>query len=122
MGVLDSAVRAAAKNVYRTFGKTMTLRRETGSAYDPATGSNVPTYTTYSVKGRVEDYEDRLIDGTLVKSGDRRVTFPAAGLTSGVEPLTTDQWVIGATTYAIVRVKATDATDEVAMWELQVRK
>jgi hypothetical protein len=121
MGLLDKPLRKVTATVYGKLGRPMTLRKETGTTYDPATGTNVPTYTPYPVKGRSDRYDKKLIDGTLIKSSDRHVTFPAADLPSGVEPVQGDEWIIGDTTYLVHEASPTDATEEAVYWELQVR-
>jgi hypothetical protein len=119
MGLLDNALRSASKTVLRKFGKSMTLRR-VSTTYDPATGTNTQTTTDYTVYGRVEEYADAQVDGTLIRTGDRRVLIAAAEVS--ITPLTSDQLLIASVPHAIVNVKATDATEEVATWTLQVRK
>jgi hypothetical protein len=58
-------------------GIVITIRREVPGTYNPATGSAgaAGTPVTFSGHGRIGDYNDRLVDGTLVKVGDRRMTF-----------------------------------------------
>lgn len=123
MGILDNALKNATKSVYGAFGKPMALRRQVGGGYDPSTGGQSdPTFANYRVNGRVEDYADALVDGALVQAGDRKVTFAAADLPRGLRPEVTDKWLVGNIAYSIVRVKGTDATEEVALWEVQVRR
>lgn len=65
-----------------------------------AAGTN-PTSTSYACKGIVESFTTQ-IDGTLVKSEDRRVSLFASEIASGVTPDVGDKITIDAVSYRII--------------------
>jgi hypothetical protein len=97
-----------------------TLTKKTPGTRNPSdlTAGTNPTSTSYSCKGVVSDYSTRLIDGTLVATGDRRVLILGATLPSGIVPSTGDQVAIESLAYDVVRVTRDPAA---ASYELQVR-
>jgi hypothetical protein len=80
--------------------------------------SKTSTKTNYVGKGFVDDYEDRYIDGTIIRRGDRKVIILGASLPSGVVPKPTDQTIIEGETKTIVNVTRDPAG---ATYECQVR-
>jgi hypothetical protein len=89
-------------------GQAMTLQRITAGAYDPTTGTtSSDTTTNYAGKGRLGDYDDRVIDGTLIKAGNRRCTFLPDD--KSIVPQVGDKIVVGATTYQVMQpIKSRD--------------
>lgn len=119
-GALDARMRSLAERLVDKFGKPVTLRR-TSSTYNPVTGTTSETTANHAVNAVVELYEDRLIDGSLVQVGDMRVTVPAASLS--VEPsTTTDTLILDGDTWQLVRVLPVWSGEQVATYQLQVRK
>ena len=52
-------------------GKAITLNQVTKGAYNPQTGTtSADVVTNLSVKGRIKQFDQRLIDGTDIKIGD----------------------------------------------------
>jgi len=74
--------------------------RTTGSL---SAGSN-PTEQTVNCKGFISEYDDRRIDGTIVKAGDREVTLIGRSLSSSdsVVPNINDKIKIEGQTFKIV--------------------
>jgi hypothetical protein len=98
----------------------VTLTKKTPGTRNPAdlTAGTNPTSTPYACEGVVSDYTTRLIDGTLVATGDRRILILGATLPAGVVPSSGDQVTIESLTYDVVRVTRDPAA---ASYELQVR-
>lgn len=58
------------------FGQPMTIQRSTPGAYDPTSGNTgAPTIAVYSGVGRLGNYRDAVVDGTIIQQNDRRVTW-----------------------------------------------
>lgn len=64
---------ATATRLLQRFGQSATLKRETGTRYDPATGAMVAVAAECPCIAAVLDYTARDIDGTLIQQGDKRV-------------------------------------------------
>ncbi len=78
-------------------------------------GTN-PVVTSYAAKGFVDSYKAYLIDGTLIKVGDKKVTLLGASLT--VVPAPGDRVTIEGVTRQIVTVYRDPAG---ATYECQAR-
>jgi hypothetical protein len=98
----------------------VTLTKKTPGTRDPndLTAGTHPTSTPYACEGVVSDYAARLIDSTLVATGDRRVVILGATLPPDIVPAPGDQVTIESLTYDVVRVTRDPAA---ASYELQVR-
>lgn len=82
-----SDMAATAVELLTEFGQGITFGSVTTGAYDPTTGTVTNTTTNYTGKGAAFDYEQKDIDGTNIRQGDRRV-YIAPDL--GVVPKTGD--------------------------------
>lgn len=120
MALLDSAMRTLGQTLVPQFGKDGTITREDGS-YDPSTRSVSSSTTDYSATGVVEDFPTHLVDGDQVQHGDIRWTVNAKGLSITPEP-TSDTVTLGSETFSLVRVNAVYSGDNVALWELHLRR
>ena len=49
-----NGLQSTAARLLAQFGKPLTLRVQTGAAYDPGTQTNVPTYTDHPVNGVID--------------------------------------------------------------------
>lgn len=81
-------------------------------------GTN-PDESTASAKGIIDDYSEGLIDGTLIRQGDRRVLLLGGTISGGVVPKPGDQVTIEGDTYNVIRVARDPAA---ATYTLQVRR
>ncbi len=66
------------------------------------TGGTNPVETGYTVKGFVDEYQDRHIDGTLIQRGDRKIVILGASLPSGTVPEPSDKITAEGETRTIV--------------------
>jgi fructose-1-phosphate kinase PfkB-like protein len=66
------------------------------------TGGTNPVETAHTVKGFVDHYQDRHIDGTLIQRGDRKIIILGGSLPSGVVPEPSDKLTAEGETRAIV--------------------
>jgi hypothetical protein len=69
----------------------------------PATGQAITT-TTYACKGFIEDFDLRLMKGTLVEEGDRKAVILGGSLPDGIVPRTKDQVTIEGHQYNVIHV------------------
>jgi len=118
MGLLDTPLRAVAKSLMHTFGTSATVRRVLGGQYNTTTGKAVETIIDQAVEGILEEYEAREI-GDTVKMGDRKFSIAAADL--NFTPSPEDRVLFGTKVYRIVRVGIVQATDDAALFTMQLR-
>jgi hypothetical protein len=64
-------------------------------------GTN-PTTVAHACEGIVQTFDTGLIDGTLVRREDRRISLLIATLPAGVEPKPSDKITIQGATYVIL--------------------
>jgi hypothetical protein len=121
---MGSPLLKAAQSAIKAAGslgatKSVTLRRAS-STYVPATGVSTPTNTDYTWTVVQTFYSDRMVDGTSVKSGDRKLLGAAADLSVTPNP-ETDAIVMDSLTWQIVDT-GTQTDPATATWTLQVRR
>ena len=115
-----NGLQATASRLLTQFGKPMTLRIQSGSAYDPVTQTNVPAYTDYPVTGLVLNYKGRTNEsGTYVQTDDKKLLL---SVSDAPEPTTGAQVIDGADVYTVQAVKALSPTGINLLFELQGRK
>ncbi len=118
---LDAPLKKVAKSVLDRFGTSTALRRVTSTAYNPATRKMAPVTTDIALKGRFFQYTDRqMLANPSIKAGDRGLYIAAADLPAPL--VVSDKIVKDGIAYEIVRSEAMQATDEAAMYELQLRR
>ena len=95
------------------------LRREVGGVTDDITGDYTPgTNTDYDIVGAATQISDGLVDGSRIQSGDVMVTMD-----NQVEPLLTDQLLIGGVEYQMVgNPKVINHAGIVQGYKVQARK
>lgn len=107
---------ATAIELIADFGQTGAIRRTVNSG-DP--WNPTQTDTDYTVTLVVIDYENKDVDGTLIRQTDRHVLVSPDGLT--VEPTTADSVVVDGATLAIINVKPLNPAGTLVMYDLQCR-
>lgn len=113
-------LQSTATELLKEFGKPLTLRIQTGAAYDPATQTNVPAYTDYAVSGLVLNYKGVTNEaGTYVQTTDRRILV---SVSTAPEPTTGAQVVDGSTVYVVQAVKSLSPAGTNLLFELQGRR
>lgn len=111
-----AATAATASRLLARFGAACTLKRVSGTAYDPATGTNVPTYTDVPTTAAVFAYDQKYIDGTLIRQGDHLAyCAPAVAPTQG------DRLVWNGATLEVVAVKPVSPAGVPVLFEVQLR-
>jgi hypothetical protein len=109
---------ATALKLLTKFGQQVTLTRYTGATIDPVTGeessgSDVST----TVIGVLRPYPDKMIDGERIMAGDRELI-----LSSSVEPLPADRFVIGGDAWGVVSIKDIVPAGTTIVYFVQVRR
>ncbi|MBZ9600749.1 hypothetical protein [Phyllobacterium chamaecytisi] len=100
------------------FGQAGSVVRDVpggGPVYDP--GEPVPT--SYACTLAVMKFDNRDIDGTLIKASDKKVYIAAKGF--AIIPVTTDRLLIGGLSHTIVRVMPLNPAGINVYFEVQAR-
>lgn len=107
---------ATANRLIDKFGQTGAIRRTetSGDPWNPGTSDADYHCTLVAL-----DYDQKDVDGTLVKSTDKKVYVATKGLT--IQPTTTDKVIIGGVVSSIVQAKPLNPAGTVVYWELQAR-
>ena len=114
-----------AAELLEEFGGTMIIRRA-GDPIGPDPwnpGGGEPSNVDHTVIGVLLDYQNRDMDGTMIKAGDRMVILKAKDMV--IEPTTTDLLVVTESDiYTIQNVKPLKPNPdaETVLYELQVHK
>lgn len=118
MGALDGLTRVS-QTLHGTFGRSVTLRRVTAGSYDPATLSATDTTADTAVSAVFDKYRADELVGPI-QAGDLKCTIHVP--TSEPAPDVNCRVVDASTVYSVVMVDAQYATDEVAYYELALRR
>lgn len=114
-----SDLAADALELLREFGQSVTLARTTPGTYDAATSApSAGSSVTYTGTGAVFDYSQRDVDGTNIRTGDRRVLLATSGM---VMPRTGDTITIGSTALTVVIGREINPAGVPVLYEAQVR-
>lgn len=73
----------AVNTLLAKFGSSLTLIRVSGATYNAGTGqTSTGTTTNFTIRGVFINYSDELMDGTIVRVGDRRLLVSPSGSTT----------------------------------------
>jgi hypothetical protein len=99
---------------------TVTTRGDYNSATDAYATGSVATYTQHVI---VTDFQQKEIDGTLIKPGDKKVLLPAYGLPRLDQLDETQSWKLtqGGKDLEAIMLNALVPGGTVVMYEVQVR-
>lgn len=111
-----AATAATATRLLQRFGAAATLRRLGASAYDPATGTDAPTYTDLATTAAVFAYDQKYIDGTLIRQGDQ-----LAYLAPTQTPAQGDRLTWQGADFEVVAVKPVSPAGVPVLFEAQIR-
>lgn len=109
---------ATALKLLTKFGASATLIKRVESAYDPATGSNSITETSYTVKAVLLNYSanETNTSGSLIQAKDRKVIMQATTVTPDVS----DTLTFNSVTYRILEVNTLSPSGVNVLHELRV--
>lgn len=112
-------VAAIAHDVLSEFGAPAILTRIGVAVYDPATGvATPPAPLVYTGTGAKFDYEQKDIDGTLIRQGDQRVYLSTVGI---VQPQTGDTLTIAGDVFHVVASRPLQPALVAVLHDVQVR-
>lgn len=111
-------IAATASELLAEFGQDVTLTRGTAGTYNPATGKATVSDTTATGKGVVLDYNQRDIDGTLIRQGDQRVYL---SVDIGVTPQTGDSLTLGGKEWAVITSRTLAPAGTAVIHDVQIR-
>ncbi len=80
----------------------ITFRSVSAGSYNATTGIITETNTDTSIKGILEDINNREVN-ELIEATDKKINIAAASLSS--TPTTKDKIIVGSVTYSIIRVE-----------------
>ncbi|PSH68617.1 hypothetical protein CU102_12720 [Phyllobacterium brassicacearum] len=109
---------ASALRLIDNFGQAGSIVRDvpgSGPEWDP--GEPVPT--AYPCTLAVLNFDNKDIDGTLIKASDKKVYIASKGLT--IVPETTDRLTIGDISHTIIRVMPLNPAGVNVYFEVQAR-
>lgn len=121
MTALDTKLRATASSLLSKFGKSVTLTSLTSGAYDSSTRTTATTESNTTANAIIEDYNNGAIfvSGGLILMGDKKLTFAASDVSM---PSPGDTVTIDSVVWSVKSVKETWSGEQVASYEVQVRK
>lgn len=121
MSAFYDDIASVADDLLHEFGQAGVLGSVSDGAYNPETGEAGPVSTPHAVTAAVFDFSQTYIDGTLIRTGDKRALVSVVGL--AVAPKQGDTLTdAGGSVYQVVEAKATAPAGQTVLWTLQVRK
>lgn len=111
---------STAERLITDKGRAVSLTYKTPGTYsaqtDTITGASTTTVSTFAA---IVEYSERLIDQTLIHSGDKKAVLFAKGLE---KPRAGDILTDNGIDYSIVRVGEVGPGDTPVIYNLQIRK
>ena len=112
-------IAADADELLTEFGAPATLKRVTAGGYDPATGdTTLPGAAEWTSVGVKLDYEQKQVDGTLIRRGDQRILLSVINM---VNPQTGDTLAIGADVFNVIESRPLQPALVPVLFDVQVR-
>jgi hypothetical protein len=103
-------------------GRAIVITRTPAGTYDPADQSmTTPANLTWRTRGLFLNYNDKLIDGTNVKRGDRRLYIKFKGITT-YDAAQGDAVAAGSDVYTVITFKRIELGGTTVIFIMQVRK
>ena len=118
-----SEIATSVDEILTEFGQSVTVSRKTAGTYDEETGIAAVSTSTQTVIGAVFEWNNKDVDGTLVRDGDMKLLLSpktTAGATL-TRPAANDQVTIGGKAYSIVAVKPLSPAGTAVMYECNIR-
>jgi hypothetical protein len=115
------ATAADADELLAEFGQVCVLASIPDGTYDPEEGEASTSSTPHPVTAAIFAYPQRYIDGTLIRTGDKRALVSPVGLAVDPKPGDTLTDAAGVV-FQVIDAKATAPAGVAVLWTLQVRK
>ena len=87
----------------------ITFRSVSAGSYNTTTGVITETNTDTSIRGILEDINNREVN-ELIETTDKKINIAAASLSS--TPTTKDKVIVGSVTYSIIRVETNQLAND----------
>ena len=87
----------------------ITFRSVSAGSYNTTTGIITETNTDTSIRGILEDINNREVN-ELIEATDKKINIAAASLSS--TPTTKDKVIVGSVTYSIIRVETNQIAND----------
>ena len=87
----------------------ITFRSISAGSYNTTTGVITETNTDTSIRGILEDINNREVN-ELIEATDKKINIAAASLSS--TPTTKDKIIVGSVTYSIIRVETNQLAND----------
>ena len=116
---LATSLRKTASKLMAKFGGEVTFRRVTTGAYNPTTGAAIPSVSSSTVRGVLEDVREREVND-LVKGTDKKLTVAAADL--AFEPAVSDQVTVSTRVMQIIQVNKIEQDNTAIVFEIFLRE
>ena len=87
----------------------ITFRSVSAGSYNTTTGVITETNTDTSIRGILEDINNREVN-ELIEATDKKINIAAASLSS--TPTTKDKIIVGSVTYSIIRVETNQLAND----------
>lgn len=107
---------ATATRLLQRFGAACVIKSESGTVYDPASGTMAPTYTSLPSTACVFAMPQKYIDGTLILQGDQQ-----AFMAPGAEPKQGDLVTWAGRDLTVISVKPVSPAGVPVLFETQLR-
>ncbi|MFZ6773032.1 hypothetical protein ACO0LB_10000 [Undibacterium sp. SXout7W] len=107
-----------ADELLAEFGQRVTIKRITSGDYDPATSAASIATTLQMGTAVILDFGIKDIDGTLIKTGDKRMLLSAIGITP---PQVDDIVMFGASTCQIKNTNPLDPAGIIVFYDVHLR-
>lgn len=123
MGTYDSEVDSCYDSIEEAGGVITIQQPNAPGTYNPATGgftggSSGNSFSSYALK---QNYEEKFIDGSIIKRGDCEFMVPSKGFT--FDPEQGDVLTMNEVEWDILHVNPFDPSGEqVIFWNMQGRK
>ena len=116
---LATSLRKTASKLMAKFGGEVTFRRVTAGAYNPTTGTSTPSTATTTIRGVLDDVNEREAND-LIRGTDKKLIIAAADLS--FEPLISDQVTVGGRVMQIVQVTKIEQDNTAIVFEIFLRE
>jgi hypothetical protein len=111
---------ATADRLLKKYGAARELHRTTADSYDPSTGVFTPGGdVTYDIFAAKFDYEQKDIDGTVIKAGDQRAYISP---TAAVTPQTGDRIDFDGVKWNVQASRPIAPATKIVLHDVQLRR
>jgi len=113
-----AALQNTASGLLSNNGQSLSFGRETSSSFNPVTGVDTTSSSTYTGYGAGFDYIKAEIDGEVIQRGDVRLILEA----TTTAPLIGDTVTYNGSVYRVMNVDEVSPGGTVVIYKLQIRK